>query len=270
MGSRALIGHTGFVGSNLARLTQFDSLYNSANIESIAGGEFDLLVCAGARAEKWIANAKPEADLAGVDRLISALDTVRAKRVVLISTVDVFITPLDVDETTPVATMGLHPYGKNRYHLEQALANRFDTVVARLPGLYAPGIKKNVIHDFLCDHETHKIDSRGVFQFYGLYRLWEDLQLALEHHLPLVHLPTAPVSVAEVVQAAFGQEFTNHVVDRPARYDVRTRHAELFGGLGNYLENKTAELEGIRRFVDQERDRNEVLRRSGHSSKPAG
>jgi nucleoside-diphosphate-sugar epimerase len=255
MSSSALIGHTGFVGSNLARLTQFDAFYNSSNIESIAGKEYDLVVCAGVRAEKWIANANPEADRAGIDRLIQALETVRARRAVLISTVDVFITPLDVDETTPVTTTGLHPYGRNRHHLEQTFADRFDTVVARLPGLYAPGIKKNIIHDFLHEHQTEKIDSRGVFQFYGLHRLWRDLQLAMTNQLRVVHLPTAPVSVAEVALAAFGREFTNHVVDRPARYDVRTRHAELFGGLGDYLENKTAELEGIRLFVDHERSR---------------
>jgi hypothetical protein len=255
MATRALIGHTGFVGSNLARQAQFDAFYNSANIESIGGSEIDLLVCAGARAEKWIANANPEADRAGIDRLMKALDSVRARRAVLVSTVDVFITPLDVDETTPVATTGLHPYGKNRHQLEQAFADRFDTTVVRLPGLYGPGIKKNVIHDFLHDHQTEKIDSRGVFQFYGLHRLWEDLQIALSNHLSVVHLPTAPVSVAEVAMAAFGREFTNHVVDRPARYDVRTRHAELFGGLGCYLENKPAELEGIRLFVDRERSR---------------
>jgi nucleoside-diphosphate-sugar epimerase len=247
-----LIGHTGFVGSNLARQHRFDATYNSSNIDAIAGKEFDLLVCAGVRAEKWIANANPEADLAGIMRLMTALDSVKARRAILISSVDVFITPIEVDETTPVVTAGLHPYGTNRRFVEQAFAERFDTVVARLPGLYGPGIKKNVIHDFLNNHQTEKIDSRGVFQFYGLHRLWGDLQIALANRLAVIHLPTAPVSVDEVVRAAFNREFTNHVVDRPARYDVRTRHAELLGGLGHYLENKTAELEGIRVFVDRE------------------
>src|SRR3954469_15280931 len=242
MTRRALIGHTGFVGSNLIRLTHFDDCYNSTNIESIAGRSYDLLVCAGVRAEKWIANANPDADLASIDRLIAALETVKARQAILISTVDVFITPLDVDEDTPVITQGLHPYGANRHHLEQAFAERFETVVARLPGLYGPGIKKNVIHDFLKNHQIEKIDSRGIFQFYGLHRLWGDLQIALANKLKVAHLPTEPVSVEEVVRAAFGREFRNHVVDRPARYDVRTRFAKLFGGLGDYLETKTAEL----------------------------
>jgi nucleoside-diphosphate-sugar epimerase len=249
---RGLIGHTGFVGSNLARQTRFDATFNSSNIESIAGQEFDLLVVAGVRAEKWIANANPEQDKAGIDRLLAALRGVTARQLILVSTVDVFMRPIEVDETTAIDTAGLHPYGRHRYELEQELSGRYKTLVARLPALYGPGIKKNVIHDLLRDHETHKIDSRGVFQFYGLHRLWRDLEASLKNDLGLVHLPTEPVSVADVARYAFGREFTNHVVPMPARYDVRTRYAASMGGVGAYLENAEAELEGIRLFVDHE------------------
>jgi nucleoside-diphosphate-sugar epimerase len=252
---RGLIGHTGFVGSNLARQTRFDATFNSSNIESIAGQQFDLLVVAGVRAEKWIANANPEQDKAGIDRLLAALHDVEAKKLILVSTVDVFLRPIEVDESTAVQTDGLHPYGAHRYALEQRLAERFETTVARLPGLYGQGIKKNVIHDFLKNHETHKIDSRGVFQFYGLHRLWRDLEAAVRNDLRLVHFPTEPVAVAELVSFALGREFTNHVVATPARYDVRTKYAPVLGGTGAYLETKAAVLEGIRLFMDHERMR---------------
>ena len=59
--STALIGYTGFVGSNLLRQRPFDACFNSSNIDQIAGRSFDLVVCCGARAEKWKANADPEA-----------------------------------------------------------------------------------------------------------------------------------------------------------------------------------------------------------------
>src|SRR6185436_17101113 len=98
---RGLIGHTGFVGSNLARQTRFDATFNSSNIESIAGQEFELLVIAGVRAEKWIANANPEQDMAAIDRLLAPLKNAKARQVVLISTVDVFVPPIEVDESTP-------------------------------------------------------------------------------------------------------------------------------------------------------------------------
>ena len=49
----ALVGHTGFVGGNLLRQTQFDDLYNSSNIGAIAGGQQELIVDSGASIEKF-------------------------------------------------------------------------------------------------------------------------------------------------------------------------------------------------------------------------
>lgn len=249
----ALIGHTGFVGGNLLRQREFDAVYNSSTIGDIAGRSFDLVICSGAPAEKWKANAAPERDLENLDRLATALSTVKAKKLVLISTVDVFISPIEVDEESPTPSEGLHAYGRHRRQLEETVSAAFDAVIVRLPGLYGPGIKKNVIYDFLHDNEVHKIDSRGVFQFYNLGRLWRDIETAMTAGLPLVHLATEPVSVADVARAAFGIEFTNEVSAAPARYDMRTRHATLFGGSGFYIENKTSELGGIAAFVAAQR-----------------
>jgi hypothetical protein len=255
IGRSALIGHTGFVGSNLLRQRPFDRCYNSSNIESIAGESFDLVVCAGVRAEKWIANANPDADWERIDRLVAAVDAVSARRFVLISTVDVFAVPREVDEDTPIDLTGAQPYGVNRRRLEEHVASRFEALIVRLPGLYGRGLKKNVIHDLLADHEVHKIDSRGVFQFYGLDRLWGDVETAMQHSLPLVHLVTEPVSVRDVALHAFGIDFHNEVLPQPARYDLRTRHAALFGGepAACYIERRDQELDAIRRYVETAR-----------------
>ena len=59
----ALVGYTGFVGSNIYASGEFDSVYNSKNIESAVGTGPDLLVYAGVRAEKFLANNAPEKDL---------------------------------------------------------------------------------------------------------------------------------------------------------------------------------------------------------------
>ncbi len=252
-GGAALIGYTGFVGGNLLAQRSFDARYNSSNIEDIAGRSFDLIVCAGAPAEKWKANADPAADLANVERLANAMLRASARRVVLLSTVDVFGSPIGVDEASPVPTAGLHAYGTNRRLLEELISSRFETTIVRLPGLYGPGLKKNAIYDFLHDNDVHKIDSRGVFQFYDTTRLWRDVDAALEHRLPLVHLPTEPVSVADVARAAFGIEFDNPVLASPARYDMLTSHAELFGGHGSYIESASETLAGISGFVARER-----------------
>lgn len=251
--SSALIGATGFVGSNLLRQRTFDATFSSRTIDEIDGRSFDLVVCAGAPAEKWKANAEPDADLGNIEHLTRALSQVNVQKLVLISTVDVFVTPLAVNEDSPTPMGGLHAYGRNRRRLEQIVAGRFDVTIVRLPALYGPGLKKNVVHDLLHDHELSKIDSRGVFQFYDVERLWSDITIALEHDLPLVHLPTEPVSVVDVASKAFGQDFVNELPGNPPRYDVHTQYAELFGGHGLYVENRAAELVGLRRFVERER-----------------
>jgi nucleoside-diphosphate-sugar epimerase len=249
----ALIGHTGFVGGNLLAQRPFDGLYNSSNIEEIAGRSFDLIVCAGAPAEKWKANADPARDLANIERLAAAATRALAGRFVLLSTVDVFGTPVGVDEESPVSTESLHSYGRDRRLLEELISAHFDTTIVRLPGLYGPGLKKNVIFDFLHDNDVQKIDSRGVFQFYDTTRLWSDVEIAMQNRLPLVHLSTEPVSVAAVVRAGFGVEFDNRVAANPARYDMRTRHAALFGAEGPYIENSARVLERIAAYVARER-----------------
>lgn len=249
----ALIGYTGFVGGNLLAQRSFDARYNSSNIEEIAGCSFDLIVCAGAPAEKWRANADPARDLANIERLAAAIGAAKARRVALLSTVDVFGSPIGIDEDSPVPADGLHAYGSNRRWLEERISERFDTTIVRLPGLYGPGLKKNVIFDFLHDNDVRKIDSRGIFQFYDTTRLWRDIEIAMANRLPLVHLPTEPVSVAEVAHAAFNVEFDNPATASPARYDMRTRHAALFGGEGAYVESAARTLAGITAFVARER-----------------
>jgi len=253
MPSTALIGYTGFVGSNLLRQFPFDDRFNSSNIDQIAGRSFDLIVCAGAPAEKWKANADPQRDLENIERVGRALARAEAQKLVLISTVDVFREPIEVDEDSPTPLQGLHAYGRNRRRLEEMVSARFDALIVRLPGPYGPGLKKNVIYDFLNDNELHKIDSRGVFQFYDLRRLWSDVQTAIDNALDLVHLPTEPVSVAEVAREAFGMDFKNEVAPTPARYDVRTRYANVFGGVDCYLEDRATELSGIADFVGRQR-----------------
>src|SRR5512143_1564479 len=253
--SAALIGYTGFVGSNLLRQHSFDACFNSSNIEQIAGRGFDLVVCCGARAEKWKANAEPERDLDNIERLTRALEQVNARKVVLISTVDVFLNPVDVDEDSPTPTAGLAAYGRNRRRLEQIVASRFDALIVRLVGLFGPGLKKNAIYDLLHDNNVEAIDSRGVFQFYDINRLWGDVELALENELPLVHLPTEPVSVADVARAGFGIEFANEVNPAPACYDIHTRYASVFGGSNPYVERRADTLAKIAAFVSAERGR---------------
>lgn len=249
----ALIGATGFVGSTLRRQADFGSLFRSTTIGGVAGRHFDDVVCAAAPAQKWIANRDPAADRKQIDGLIAHLRTLTCKRFVLISTVDVFGTPVGVTEGTRVDEAGLHAYGLHRRMLEVFVEAHFpEHLIVRLPGLVGPGLRKNVIFDFLNDNNLHAIDSRGVFQFYPMVNLWYDIQCALRHELKLIHLTAEPVSVAEVAELGFNRPFAQAVVDAPAIYDMRTRHAELFGGTGNYQYSRRESIQAIRAYAQSE------------------
>lgn len=251
----ALIGHTGFVGGNLAAQFSFTDFFNSKTIGGMAGREFDLVVCSGARAEKWKANQDPVADQAGIRGLTDILEKVRAREFILISTVDVFRTPCDVDEATPIDTIGLGPYGLHRHELEQFCRERFATRVVRLPGLFGPGLKKNIIYDFLHNNQVDKVHADSVYQFYDLTRLWSDISVIRRHDIDLVHLATPPVSVADVASKAFGFEFTNRPAGNPARYDFQTRHSDLFGGPAGYLHDEAELWRRLQAFVSMSRTR---------------
>ena len=252
----ALVGYTGFVGSNLASQHHFEACFNSKNIEAIRGQHFDRLVVSGMPAAKWIANGDPLGDLAILDRLWSSIALCQAREVVIVSTVDVYPTPMNVDEDTRIEPNEQQPYGLNRQLLEERAANHFPRVLAvRLPGLYGPGLKKNAVYDLLHDNETHKIPAEGSFQFYNLERIGKDIETAFGAGLSLVNFATEPVTVREVARHAFGIEFANDLGRLPPCYDVRTNHAAIFGGSEGYLESRAQVLDGLKSFVDCERIR---------------
>jgi dTDP-4-dehydrorhamnose reductase len=249
----ALIGYTGFVGSTLWAQTDFDATYRSTNIASIDGATFDTVVCTAAPGQKWLANREPEADRQNIDTLIAHLKTIRCKTFVLISTVDVFKSPNGVYEDTPVDESGLHSYGLHRRLLEKFVESHFASyLIVRLPGLVGPGLRKNVIFDFLNENNLHMIESRGVFQFYPMVALWSDIQTALDAGLKLVHLTAEPISVAEVSKRGFGKSFDQTLANTPATYDLRTRHARIFGGSGDYQYSVRETVLAIRSYAQSE------------------
>lgn len=247
--SSALIGFTGFVGGNLLRQRPFDECFRSSDIDRIAGRSYDLLVCAGAPAEKWKANKDPAADRAALARLTGPLESVRARRAILISTIDVYPRAVEVDEDTAIVPDPSNAYGTHRLQLEEFFQARFDTTVVRLPALFGPGLKKNAIYDLLNDNMVEQIHSGASFQFYDLEWLWRDLTRFVDAGLRLVNVATEPTTVGELAREALGIPFTNDNGRPPARYDFRTKHASRFGGAGGYLYRRDAVVTALREFA---------------------
>lgn len=247
----ALIGYTGFVGSNLSLKQSFQGLYNSRNIEQIKGQEFNMIVCAGAPAVKWLANKEPQKDKESLKKLMDGLGNVKADTVVLISTIDVYPDPSDVTEESAIDKSCLSAYGKHRLELEEFIHEKFShSVIIRLPGLFGNGLKKNIIYDYLNNNCLDMVHQDAVFQFYNIDNLWRDIKVCIEKNINLINFATQPVSAKEVVSFAFNKRIDNNLTTPAPKYDFQTIHAGQFGKTGPYLYSKQEILEDIKSFVD--------------------
>jgi nucleoside-diphosphate-sugar epimerase len=249
----ALVGYSGFVGSTLVKQFNFDDLYRSTNISEIQDKTYDTVVCAGAPAVKWLANKEPLQDKQSIDSLISYLSTIKCKRFILISTVDVFKESLFAVESTPVNTSNLHPYGFHRYQLEEFVKTHFDDfLIVRLPGLVGPGLKKNVIYDFLNNNNLDAIDHRGIFQFYPMVNLWSDIEIAINNSCKLIHLTSEPISVKEIASSCFNIDFVNELDSQVATYDFRSEFSDLYNSDNAYQYSKKEVQLAIRNYAQSE------------------
>jgi nucleoside-diphosphate-sugar epimerase len=249
----ALVGHTGFVGETLKRQAAFDALYRSTDIDAIDGRAFDLVVCAGAPAAKWKANREPEADRAGLERLKLHLGRMRTRRLVLVSTVDVYPEPRGVDEASPIVPDPRNAYGTNRLDLERFCQERFDATVVRLPALFGQGLRKNAVYDLLHGNEVEKLQPLSAFQFYDMSLLWTDLERIAKAGLKLVNLAVEPLTLGDVARGAFGLTLLPNPGAGVARYDFRTRHGQVWGRQDGYAYGAAETMERMRAFVASER-----------------
>ncbi|GBR76630.1 hypothetical protein NO2_1151 [Candidatus Termititenax persephonae] len=146
----ALVGYTGCVGSNLALAHNFSALYNSKNIEQAFGTAPDLLVFAGLSGDKSVANKNPGQDFNAIENAFANIQRIAPKKLVLISSNEVYLNNNGVDEDSFMETNGLTAYGLNRYHLEQWVAHSgLDYTIIRLPIAYGKNLRRNFIYDLI-------------------------------------------------------------------------------------------------------------------------
>lgn len=249
-----LIGYTGFVGGNLVAQRKFDVLINSKNFETMRGAHYDRVVCAGVSAVKWQANKDPAADWARIRPLMDVLATVTADKFVLISTIDVYSTSFGVDEATDCHNPDHHAYGRHRLAFEDFCRERFPKLtIVRLPGLFGPGLKKNVVFDLLHDNCLEMINPKSTFQFYDLRNIADDIERAERAGLGLVNFFTEPVGVAEILVRFFPGAEVGANPSPEVHYDMYTRHAALRGLTGRYLYTHDEVMAQLDDFIAGER-----------------
>lgn len=94
-------------------------------------------------------------------------------------------------------------------------------------------------------------DSRNVYQFYPLERLWDDIQICIKNNIKLWHPATEPISTSELYKFLTGKKFENKILDESIKYDFKTNYFKEFNGNNGYIMNKKEILEDIKKFVEK-------------------
>ena len=240
-----LVGSTGFVGGHLSQFFDFEYKVNRENLKSISGIETDLIVCAGLPAQKWSANLHPHEDWSNMSSLAQVLSTVTSKRAVLVSTIDVYQPAICVDETSFPNFLGEERYGVHRAWFESFFKSQFpNALVLRLPALFAHDVRKNLIHDLLHGKEDQwsKVNPKSTFQWFDVSQTWEIIERAWEFNVSLLNVSSEPITSQEIA-SLFGKRLKSD--SKSIEYNMKSIHAEKFGGHGGYIYDKTSVLEKI-------------------------
>jgi len=252
---RALIGHTGFVGSNLMNQVDFSSHYNSENIDDIRGERIDTLYCAGTPGVKWYANQNPKQDLSSVESLIDSLNNTRFKKLVLISTIGVYDNLDSVDEGYDIEIDNLRPYGRHRRMLELHALKKFDSLVVRLPSIFGKGLKKNFIYDAIRGGYGYAPNKLSYMQFYNLDNLSKDIEIALSNGLRILNISSSPIKIGDLTREVFSKDPEELPAANLVHYNMKTKHSKYWDLQSDYLYSEQEIVEDLSNFVKTERER---------------
>ena len=255
----ALVGYTGFVGSNLLQFYKFDSFYNSKNFEEAKNKHFETIFFCGVPAVKWLANKNPDEDIKIIENIKSILNSITCDNFILISTIDIYNNTNNCsDEKTQVDFLNHHAYGKNRYLFEKYIETKFENhFIIRLPALFGKGLKKNIIYDLINNNQIQNIPLNSSFQWYNLDWLKEDIEVIINNKIRICNLFTEPIETKEIVRLfkkIYKKDYEFHIDyygnDNRIDYNTHTNYYKKFNSnkIG-YIRNNLKVLNDIEEFL---------------------
>jgi sugar phosphate isomerase/epimerase len=249
--SRAIVGYSGFVGSNLLQFYKFTHFYNSKNFKDAANLEFDELFFCGIPAVKWYANKNPEEDSVILNDIKNILKTIVVKKLIFISTIDVYeYTDSQQNESYDCDFMNTHAYGRNRVLFEEFVKTTFCNYhIIRLPALFGKGLKKNIIYDLIYNNQIENISKDTSFQWYDLNWLQKDIDIIVKNNIPICNLFTEPLSTFDIIQL-FAYPIENFTNKSKLVYNVQTKYSHLFeSSINGYIRDKFTVLHNLKTFI---------------------
>jgi len=250
----SIIGYTGFIGKNLIRQKKFTNFYNSKNINQIYRNKFNITIICAPHAKKWWANKYPKKDTLIVNNLLKNLKKIKTKKIIFISTIDVYNKKNLQNENSKIIFNEANFYGSNRLKIEKFIINNFDDYhIVRLPALFGKNLKKNILYDLMNDNNLNKIQIKSKFQWYFVDDLMKDIKKIMKKKIRIVNFFTEPISTTEIINSFFKdkKKFIDKKNSGP-KYNLKTVYSKIFREKNGYIRNKNKILKKMKNFLNDE------------------
>ena len=200
----AIIGHTGFIGSNLKSFFKSKYNFNTKNISFINQYEFDLVILCAPSSKMWIANKFPHNDYKKIKNIINILKQVKTQKIILISTIEVYGKNNNKNEINKINKISNSSYGKNRAFLEDFIKNFFrDNLIIRLPVVYGKNFIKNSIYDLINKNNLNSLNGNDLIQIYDVKNLKNDINFFLKKKIKLINISSKPIKLKFIAKKFF-------------------------------------------------------------------
>lgn len=247
---KLLIGDTGLVGKNLLQQKQFDYTYNSSNIKNLEvhARHGDELYLSCLPAAKWMVSQNLKQDLLNIQDIVNHIRKLGYSKIVLISTIDVYNdSPAGVNEDYSPNIAKLS-YGANRYLFELMIREmvRYDVLqIFRLPALYGPYLKKNVVYDLLNKNNPDQINANSAYQWYNLNDLSEHIDVCNRRHPgeTIFNLFPEPIETQEIINLFPG---VNPQHRGRMEYNYKTKFTRT-----GYLYDRQTSLTSLQNYINE-------------------
>lgn len=246
---KAIIGFSGFIGSNLRdKLKNFDE-YNSENINKIRNKSYDEIYCCALDSRIWKVNSKYNEDLKNLFLILENLSYVKCKKFIHISSVEIYdgiVSNKFIDESTQPNLQEISHYGRNRYIFEKFIEIFFvNHLIIRLPVLYGNYLKKNIIYDLL--NKRYKfIKPYEQLQFYPINFLIDDIKKIKNKEIKIINLASEPIMAWEICKI-FNHKSKKKITKFDRIYNIKSKYfnkgyrlkkRELIRHLKNFYKNE--------------------------------
>jgi len=152
----------------------------------------------------WIANKFPQNDLKNIKNIIEVLKKVRTKKIILISTIEVYGKNNNKNEFNKLNKISNTSYGKNRVFLEEFIKNFFsDRLILRLPVVYGRNFIKNSIYDLKNKNNVNLLNGNDLVQIYDVKNLKKNINFCLKKKIKLINISSKPLKLKFIAKKFF-------------------------------------------------------------------